>query len=81
MIEKVLSPGAIKRAEKNGKLVFLKNRAIELMIGERYTEGEQIALLRQKDKKPDEYAAMDEFCEGCKAIVKERIKEVTGIDV
>lgn len=47
---------------------------VELFIGERYTFGAELALHRQKDTKPEEYAAYDAYCEECKLRAK-NIKE------
>ena len=42
-------------------------------IRRRYTVNQELAILRQKDKKPEEYAAYDAFAEKCKAEVKEAL--------
>ena len=46
--------------------------AVNLKIRERYTESQEFAVLRQKEDKPTEYAAYYEYCEECKAFVKEK---------
>lgn len=40
-------------------------------IRKRYTVSQEFAILRQRDSKPDEYAAYYAYCEGCKAYVKQ----------
>ena len=40
---------------------------VEALIRERYSVSDEIALLRQKETKPTEYAEYDAFCEACKA--------------
>ncbi len=42
-----------------------EERVVEL-IRERYTIDDEIALLRQKESKPEEYQAWFQFCEACK---------------
>ena len=46
-----------------------ENRVNDL-IRSRYTLSEELAILRQKDEKPDEYRAYFAFCEECKAKAK-----------
>lgn len=46
--------------------------AVNAKIRERYSESQEFAILRQKDQKPDEYAAYYSYCEECKAYVKEK---------
>ncbi len=57
-------------AEKNGALAKVYGDLVNNLIRERYTVSEELALLRQKDEKPDEYAAYYNFVEGCKEAVK-----------
>lgn len=47
--------------------------AVEAEIAQRYTIGQELAIQRQKDEKPEEYAAYYAYCEECKARVKEQI--------
>ena len=46
-----------------------EERVVEL-IRERYSIDDEIAILRQKDTKQDEYQAWYDFCEACKAQAK-----------
>ena len=39
-------------------------------IRERYSLNQELAILRQRDTKPDEYTAYNEYVEQCKAEVK-----------
>lgn len=41
-------------------------------IRERYSISDEFAILRQKDEKPEEYAAYFAYCEECKAFVKQK---------
>lgn len=45
------------------------------LIRRRYSLSEELAILRQKDEKPDEYRAYFAFCEECKAEAKEWLRE------
>lgn len=39
---------------------------VERLIRRRYSLGAELALGRQKDKKPEEFAKYDAYCEECK---------------
>lgn len=43
------------------------------MIRERYSLDAELAILRQRDEKPDEYQSYFAFCEECKARAKREI--------
>lgn len=49
--------------------------AVNAEIRKQYTESNELALLRQRDEKPDEYAQYYAYCEGCKAFVKQKKEE------
>lgn len=46
--------------------------AVNEKIRERYSISDEFAILRQKDEKPEEYAAYFAYCEECKAFVKQK---------
>ena len=46
--------------------------AVNDKIRERYSISDEFAILRQKDEKPEEYAAYFAYCEECKAFVKQK---------
>jgi hypothetical protein len=48
------------------------NEAVEAEIAKRYTIGQELAIQRQRDKKPEEYEAYYAYCEECKTYVKEK---------
>lgn len=48
------------------------DEAVETLIGKRYTIGQELAIQRQKDEKPTEYAEYYAYCEECKAYVKQK---------
>ena len=69
-------------AEKNGTLAKVYGDLVNDLIRSRYTISEELALLRQKDEKPEEYAAYYAFVEECKQAVKaekEAINENTDV--
>lgn len=62
--------------EQNGALPQISyDELVEQLIHERYTFGQEIARLRQKDTKPEEFAEYDAYAEQCKA----RAKQLLGI--
>jgi len=46
------------------------DEAVNAEIRKRYTVSQEFAILRQRDEKPEEYAAYYAYCEQCKAFVK-----------
>lgn len=51
--------------------------AVAAHIRARYSVNDEIALLRQRDVKPEEFAAYNAYCEECKAAAR---KEVGYVD-
>lgn len=50
---------------------------IDKLIRQRYSVSDEIAILRQRDSKPEEYAEYNAYCEECKAQAKRELaKEV-----
>ncbi len=49
-----------------------RDREIAAVITAKYSIDDQIALLRQKDTKPEEWAAFNKFCEEVKAKIPAR---------
>lgn len=45
-------------------------KVVVAMIRERYTEDDELALLRQHSVKGDEFSEYNDFCEACKATAK-----------
>ena len=43
---------------------------VEEQIRRRYTLNEELAILRQRDSKPEEFAEYNAYCEECKNYVK-----------
>ena len=50
---------------------------VNLFIRERYSLSEELAIIRQKDEKPEEYQVYYNYCEECKLRAKQ-ILEVKG---
>lgn len=45
-------------------------------IRKRYTVNQELAILRQRDTKPDEFAEYNDFVEQCKAEVKKSLENI-----
>lgn len=43
---------------------------VEALIRERYTSSDELAIQRQRDTKPEDFAEYNAFCESCKAKAK-----------
>jgi sucrose-6-phosphate hydrolase SacC (GH32 family) len=56
------------RKQKENKLNYKKE--VERLISLRYDIYDELAIQRQKDEKPDEFAEYNEYVEQCKAKVK-----------
>lgn len=50
--------------------------AVDAQIRKRYSISQEFAILRQKEEKPEEYAAYYDYCERCKAFVKTQKGEI-----
>ena len=46
--------------------------AVNNEIRKKYSESQEFAILRQKEEKPEEFAAYFTYCEECKSLVKEK---------
>lgn len=51
----------------------LKDKETERLIAERYTIKQELAILRQKETKPEEFAEYNAYAEECKAKAKQLI--------
>lgn len=51
------------------------NEEVNSMIRQRYSLSEELAILRQRDSKPDEFEVYNEYAEYCKVEVKRRMAE------
>jgi hypothetical protein len=69
---------AVLLAYKNGVLPRLRKQMIVAEIRKVYDADDEMAILRQANKKPDEYAEYDAYAEQCKQAVDDFIAEVIG---
>lgn len=51
------------------------NEEVNNMVRQKYSLSEELAILRQRDSKPDEFEAYNEYAEYCKVEVKRRMAE------
>lgn len=63
-------------AERNGILDKFYGKMVNHLIRERYAVWEELAILRQRDEKPEEWAEYNAFCEECKKKAKEEMEAV-----
>lgn len=61
-----------EQAEKEYWATISYDEAVNAEIRKQYTESQEFAILRQKDKKPEEYAKYYAYCEQCKNYVKNK---------
>lgn len=61
---------AKRLAKLNGTLNELYAEEVNRRIRERYSINDELARLRQRDEKPEEFAAYNAFVEECKAVAK-----------
>ena len=66
-IEKLLS-------EKNGTKSEVYGQTVDSLIRKRYSLWDELAILRQRDEKPEEFAAYNAYCEECKKKAKEEME-------
>ena len=61
---------AIAQAERDYWVNVPYDEAVNAEIRKRYSVSQELAILRQQDKKPEEYAEYYTYCEECKFFVK-----------
>lgn len=52
---------------------------VSSLIRKRYSVNDELAILRQRDSKPDEFAEYNTYCEQCKTKAKSLIQEQNNI--
>lgn len=73
---KIFGKLAQKNKEKNPEVYeAYRSKLIEDMVELKYSPKQEIAIIRQKDTKPDEYQAYFNYVEECKAYVKKALGE------
>lgn len=65
----------IKLARMNGTLDRLYADEVNRRIRRHYSQADELAILRQRDSKPEEFAAYNEYAEQCKAEAKAALEE------
>ncbi len=71
----MISKSEIKLAKANGIIDELYEDIVVRLIRKQYTVSRELAVLRQRDSKPEEYQRYDEYAEACKA----EAKKILGI--
>lgn len=70
---------ALQAAQAEAERAYWLNTSydelVDTEIRKRYTASQEFAILRQKDEKPEEYAAYYAYCEECKAYVKTQMEK------
>lgn len=64
-----------KLAKKNGAVTEAYESEIVRRIRERYSLNQELAILRQRDTKPEEFEEYNAFVEKCKSDVKKELGE------
>lgn len=62
-----------KLAQLNGTTDALYAQEVERRIRKKYTLSQEMAILRQRDTKPEEFAEYDAYAEQCKAEAKAEV--------
>lgn len=74
--EQILAEGWVEYIPEEEPIVeyqlTYEEKVVEL-IRQRYTIDDEIAILRQKETKPDEFQAWYDYCEACKAEARNSI--------
>lgn len=65
-----------KLAEKNGTTSAVYGQEVNRLIRERYTIADELAILRQRDEKPEEFAEYCAFAEACKEAARASMEAV-----
>lgn len=65
-------------ARKEKESVVTYENKIVAEIRKKYNVNQELAILRQRDTKPEEFAEYNEYVEQCKAKIKEEINNLEG---
>lgn len=63
----------IELAKRNGTIDEIYGQYVSELIRERYSLNQELALHRQRDTKPQEFAEYSAFAEDCKAKAKREL--------
>ena len=69
----MLTNDQIMLAVKNGKSAEIYAALVNGAIRRRYSLSAELAILRQRDEKPNEFATFHSYAEECKAEAKARL--------
>ena len=56
--------------------IYTYETYVEKLIREKYTVSDELAILRQRDSKPEKFAEYNAFCEDCKVKSREFMKSL-----
>jgi hypothetical protein len=56
-------------------LAYSYEQKVNCLIREKYSIDAEFAILRQRDTKPEEFAAYNEYVEQCKAAIKAEMED------
>lgn len=56
--------------EKASRIAQDYSNKVRQLIANKYSYADELAIIRQKDTRPEEYKEYFEYCENCKAIAK-----------
>ena len=62
-----------KLAKLNGVTNEVYGQEVDRLIRKRYTLSQELAIMRQRDTKPEEWEAYNAYCEECKAEAKREV--------
>lgn len=65
----------LNRAQDEQQYLAIRSQLISAEIRRQYTIDDEIAILRQRDSKPEEYAAYNAYAEACKTKIKDSLGE------
>ena len=69
-----ISPKWLPKPTKTAEQVQAEyENAVNAKIREKYTLSQELAILRQRDAKPEEYEKYNAYCEACKAAAKSKV--------
>lgn len=71
----------IKLAKLNGTAARLYPKLVAELISRKYEPEDELALLRQKDDKPEEFAAYYSYAEACKREARDILGLASGRDL
>jgi hypothetical protein len=59
--------------DKPKVLQYTYSQLVEIKIRQRYTVSDELAILRQRDTKPQEFAEYNDYCEQCKVEARKEL--------